>query len=678
MWRFSLVLLALLLIPAPALAAPILTLIITGVKTVSGFIGGLGLFGSTVLQLGASLLLSLLAQALTPRPVQKRQLNVPTSRPPKRFLYGRVRIYGTPTWRVKGNVLYGCIILSSRPSAGGTARIFMDKRECLSTDPTGLTERIYDFSGRGAILDNIESFANFGAGVVFNPRVWIGRGDQTAPPNDLINEVPEFYAASDAWKGVTVMWVRMNYGRYGDASRRWRAAPPELEVELDWARVWDPRDEAQDPDDPDTWTFSNNQALCLLDGLRQNPIRQYPLRQIHLPSFIEGANVADEPVELYHASVDAEVWDDPETRLTEPRYTANGLLVWVSGELADQLGPIAQAGGGELVRIGGQVGYAAGAYRAPALTVSDMIESGGVDYEVLKPGRDLPRFVRASYVSPARDWQEAEVERLEVEGATGGVDEDGVLDLSLPFVTSATQAMRIQQIVARQLAQQKLLGITLWPEAVDLTSGTNILADFPAPFTRLNGEWSVTSANPAVWVSDDPETRGEVAIRVPVTLRKIAPSVWAWNPETDEQIVVNETFNPERPPFGPVTNLRVTTGDGVSTPTQARLRVDFDLLEQAEYYRIEIRGSGGEAALRPPGDLDFGLAAETETNFNILLNVDVGEVYDVRVFAVRRLISSIELSEPAIVSGVQARFGLAPAPGFVSNVIAGGPIARNP
>jgi hypothetical protein len=674
MWRLSLALLPLLLIPSQAAAMPQLLAALAGLIGPTGsltlWFQGLPWLGQALVRLGTSLVLSFVAQALTPRPNQKRQLNIPNSRPPKRFIYGRFRTYGTPApWRVAGKRLYGCIILNSRPSEGGDIKIWMDKRACFNGGAA--PSSIYNFgAGGGADLEPIEDFRQIGPNVL---KAWIGRGDQSGPPQQILDEVGPataraFFLDTDKWSGRTVLWLRLDYGTSSRASRRWRAAPPEFEVEMDWSRVWDPRDNAQDPDDPDTWTYSSNQALCLLDSLTQNPIRRYPLRQIHLPSFIESADVADEPVALYHASVAAGVWSDPLTRLTEPRYTANGLLVWAANELGDQVAPLAQAGGGELVRIGGQVGYASGEYRAPLLTITDIVESGGVDYQVLKPGRDLPRFVKGVYISPDRDWQEAELEPLEVAGSTGGVGDDGILELTLPFVTSATQAMRVQQIVARQMAAQKTLGVTLWPEAADLAPGATIQLALPAPFTRWNRQYSILSADPAVWLSD---LESEIAIRVPITARENNAAIYQWVPETDEQEIVVEAFDAARPDTNAPTNLTVQTGDGVSTPEQARFLINFTPALDAEEYEISFRRGGGE----------YEIVAVRVGTTNILLNVIAGETYDVRVVAVKIIDTALidrQRSDPVEVLGVIARLGAEAAPELQPGITAGGPIARTP
>ena len=88
--------------------------------------------------LTASLLLSVASRALAPKPSQPdvvRGLQVPNSLPPKRFVYGKTRVYGSwaPGWTVKDGIFYGCLIFNSRPSDGGERVIYLDKRAVTLT-----------------------------------------------------------------------------------------------------------------------------------------------------------------------------------------------------------------------------------------------------------------------------------------------------------------------------------------------------------------------------------------------------------------------------------------------------------------------------------------------------------------------------------------------------------------
>lgn len=643
MLRISILGAGLVAAPQAALADPV-TIAAIGAWATSSAVT------QALVQLGISILLSVLAAALAPKPKtpnQKRELQVPNSRPPKRFVYGRNRTYGSPVpWRVKGRILYGCLILNSRPSAGGDIRIYMDKRACFNGGAPSAD--IFDFD-IGVSLEPIEDFDSFSNAEA--PRVWIGLGDQVSPPQRILDEVgpggtlldpseDPIFESSDGWQGCTVMWVRLNIGSADQRSERWRSTPPEFEVEMDWSLVWDMRDNLQDPDDPDTWSFSANQALVLLDALRENPIRKYPLSQLHLESFEEAADVADEQVLLYYATLDAG------SDVFENRYEANGIVIWNDGELLDQISPIADAGGGQLLRIGGRVGYAAGEYRAPIVTINDFVEDGGIDFQVLKPGRDLPGAVRAVYIAPDRDWQEAELSPINVVGAgTDADNEEATLEFKLPFVTSATQAMRLQQIMARQMALQRSLSVTLWPEAMNVVAGANIEMDLPAGFQRLNGIWQVQSANPAVWSNSmDEDGGGQIALRIPVSLRQINAAVYEWVPATDEQEVLSVEFSPVRPGLGAPTNLTVDTGDGVSTTTQARFEINFDAVAAADSYEVWLRPSGGS----------YARVLVSADNTGLIVDVADGITYDVKVRSVEGSGSTARFSAFTEVTGVLA------------------------
>jgi len=470
----GLFILGLLLLPEAAAANPLYAayaLIQNGV----GFAPALGAaFGGTVFSkvAGAALIYSAnkaLAQPKAPDLV--RDLQNPDTLVPYRFVYGRTRIYGSyAPVRVKQKILYACLILNSRPSSGNFA-LFLDKRN------VELTGDLFDFSSGGAEATNAP-FQGY-------LRAWIGRGDQIAPPVQITDEAPELFRTTDAWRGRTVLWLRLDAGPKGKRSERWPRPRPEVEVEGDWCTVWDPRDPAQDPSDETTWTFSNNQALCLLDALRQNPVRPYQAQNLRIDTFAWGADVADQAVALKSGGA-------------EPRYTTNGVLVFrEAAEIEDQVLPLAIAGAGDLIRVGGQLAYAPGVYKPPSYTLTSMVK-GGHEFTRYRRGRDLPTRIRTTYVAKDRGYESAELTPWDIPGALA---EDGNVpntqSLQLELVTSPTQAMRVRNITGRKARRQKLFRNVAPPTAFNVIAGATADVALAAPYSAFNGTFEVADIHPA-------------------------------------------------------------------------------------------------------------------------------------------------------------------------------------
>lgn len=568
-----------------------------------------------LVKVGASLAFSAVSRALSKpsgasRPAELiRELTVPDSRPPYRYVYGRYRIYGSPApWRVKGRMLYGCLILNSRPSVGGDIKVFVDKREVV--EPTG---DLFDFSGDGLRFQLPAPAVGFTENG--RPRMWLGLGEQTTPPDAILAAVPEFFQALDGWRGRTVLWLEFDAGDTGYRGDRWPRVPPEIEVEMDWSRVWNPQDPTQLPDDETTWQFSNNHALVLLDALRTNPIRQYDTRNLLLDTFIDSAHVSDEIVSL-------------KTGGTEPRYTANGMIIWDGREIEEQVQPIIDSGGGTTVRTGGRLGYLAGAYRAPIYTATDILADGGVEFKRLLPGRDLPRSVLASYINPQRDWKEADLPPRSVPDSQPTLGDDGAVNLKLPFCTSPTQAMRIQKIAALKAGKQKRLSCVLPPDAFDVLAGATISMALPA-FERLNGLWELTSVNPGVSLASPGEG---VALRVPVELIETDAAVYAWSIE-DEIDLASEAFVPTRQAISPPSDLLAFSGVDESIGGLPTIRFSFAPSPSGSVvnYEWQWRESGGD--YEQGGYIEAGVADAQGRVFGRLATVESGKTYDIRVRA---------------------------------------------
>lgn len=601
---------------APAVAEPV-TLAIAATAAATGLSVATVSF---LAQVALSLALTAASALLTKVPSQpqiKNELRQETSRPAYRTAYGRDRVPGTPApWRVKGNFLYGCLILNSRPSAGNV-QVFFDKRLATVTEGD-----LLDFSGDGAlcVIDDAPTQGELG------PRLWLGRGDQTAPPAYILADAPDLFLPTDAWRGRTVLWMRLEVGRSTLRQRRWPSTPPLVEVVGDWSRVWDPRDAAQDPDNETTWQFSRNQALCLLDALRTNPVRRYRLQDLHLPSFIDGANIADQFVPRRFAAS------------AERRYSADGVIQWAGAEIVDQVQPLVAAGGGRLVRVGSQLGYASGAYRGPIYTAQDLLEDEDVVYEAQRSGRDLPRAIKGAYTAPARDWQVAETPPVAVPGGGTTPGDDGVRELPLSFVTSPTQAQRLVKIEALRTGGRKTLKCMLPPDSADIVDGATIAVDLPPAWARINGVYEVQSCHPGLFFGDD----GGVALRNPVTLVRTGPEIYAWDPDTEETEPAGEDFDATQVPLVAPTEILFQTGAAVAIGQTARVRFAFNPVEVADYYEWQffVAPDGWSDTRRVSGeDLD-----DDGRVFGFVSPVTVGLAYGVRARAVVRRGSGVQVS----------------------------------
>lgn len=500
----------------PADAAPI---VVAAAGAVTTWWGGLSVFSQALIRVGAGLVLSAVTRPKVPSPAGlKRELPNRTSLPAKRFVYGHYKMTGTPlVWYVDGRNLYGCILYNSRPSAGTNLSITLDGRRCSIHSGD-----IYDFTGAGAKIEIEENFPEWDAGAD-QFHCWLGLGDQTTCPDRIVSETGGKFLATDAARGLTVLWVRFQAGSAKVRAERWPNPEPIVELKMDWSKVWQPLVRGQDQDDPATWGFSAIQATCLLDACRFNPIRSYNGR-LDMAGFIRGAQLANERVTLWHASQAA-----GET-VTQKRYTVGTVIDWTAGELLDLITPLAQAGAGELAQVGGELHYIPGEYRTPSYTITDILDDGGVTFVPFTRHRDMHHAVRGSWIAAEREFEAATLEAVPIVG--GSTDVDDIFDLNLTAVTDGYQAQRVVQIEANRRASQSTLDCVLTPSAIEMTVGDNATANVPAPFQRYNGIWQLRRASPGVWLQD--EEGGKVAFRVPASLKSEAASIYAWNPETQE------------------------------------------------------------------------------------------------------------------------------------------------
>lgn len=608
---------------------------------ISGFIVGLiGLTGlaasiaTAVLTLAITFAATSLAQSLIGRKQSDiaRELQQPTSLPVYRFVYGKCWAPGTPApVRVKGKILYGCYILNSRPSAGPFT-LMLDKRPVTASgDP-------YNFgSGGGASATN----APFSG----HCKYWIGRGDQTSPPAQILSEAGDIFNATDGWQGLTVLWVRLDAGKDKERQNRWPAVPPEVMVDGQWSLVLDPRNPSAPP------AYSANQALCVLDALRNNPVRPYDDRNLWLETFAWAADIADSTFPVKGGG-------------TIPRFQAHGVLPFSEGaEVEDQVNPLVMAGASRMIRVGGKLGIVPAVYSDPVATISDVLADQPMTFNRYRPSSELVTEVSADYTAPDRTYEDAATPIYKLVGAQtddGGVPKLGQYDLSL--VTDYRQAQYVAAILGRRTRMQKSWSGVIGAEGFDLVACSTVTLNLPAPYTHRNGIYEVEELHPG----GDMLGESGFAMRCAVAMRETSPEIYDWNPDVDEQDIATESFNPDIPRVSPPGEVIAVSDETTAIATGGALvaRVGFSFEPSpsssvtAYEWQYQIDGGDWQSGGLIDGDVRDGAG----NVFGYLTPAVVGSEYVIRVAALSPVGASEYIeSDPVIASTGPAAAG-APTP----------------
>ncbi|MEH7827100.1 phage head spike fiber domain-containing protein [Gemmobacter denitrificans] len=594
---------------APAHADPLTAIFALTANGVGFGAAAWAVLGSSITQLLGSFVLSQIGLALTKPKAQNllRELQQPNALPVYRYVYGTTRASGTPApLRVKGSILYACYLLNSRPSVGPFTVLF-DKRE---VEPTGDP---YDFTGSGGATATNDPFSG-------HVKYWIGRGEQTSPPAQILSEAPELFESTDGWQGRTVLWVRLDAGKSKSRADRWPSAPPEVLVDGDWSLVWDPRDAGQDPDDPSTWEFSNNAALCTLDALRQNPLAAYDDRNVWLDTFEWAADVCDDGVAVKAGG-------------TIP-LAANGTLAFAEGsELEDQLEPLLTAGGLQWVRARGQLGVIPPVAQDIALTITDILSNGPARFSAGASRDSLATHAAGKFVAPDREYELTDLPVFEIDGALaadGGLQR--LIQPQFDMVTDHRQAQYLQAILARQRRRQRTMTASFPPEAFDAVAGSWVELDLPSPWTNRSGIYQVESISP-VFTDDE----AGVVCRIEATLREISASLYDWTPADDEQDVETYDHDATVTTLEPPGDISTTSGADVVIEAwgevRPRVRFQFDPSPSPSViqYEWQWRETGGDWT--DGGVIDAEVQDGFDQVFGFLDNVSDTETYEIRVRA---------------------------------------------
>jgi hypothetical protein len=352
-------------------------------------------------------------------------------------------------------------------------------------------------------------------------------GSQTSAPADLLAESEltgsDALTSSFVGNGIAYLYVRYEYDGNVFAS-----GVPLVTALVKGKKVYDPRTAVT--------AYSNNAALCIRDfitstyGLNDNAIDDV--------SFSAAANESDENVTLSGSG-------------TEKRYTINGIIK-ASSPAGDVLGKMSTACAGTLFWGSGYWKLKVGAYSSPVktLTLDDLRSE--INLSTRSTMRDSFNGVTGTFNDASADFITADYPAIK-----SGVfkTEDGgdelLLDLPLPFTTSAATAQRIAKMTLYRGREQMTISADFGLEAFNVEVG-DIIA-----FTNPRYGFDEKEFEVIGWKFSSNQDAGD--LRVSLTLQETSEAAFAWNAE-ESDIIGNNTNLPDLGGGLAITNLTASGG----------------------------------------------------------------------------------------------------------------------
>lgn len=457
--------------------APIFTAIAT--FAASSVIAGL------IVNMGISLLLSVAAQALMPKPkssLTDRTVSMRASVAPRDMVYGRAR---------KGGVI---VFLH----ASGGKNQYLDLVIVLAAHRVKSIGAVY-FDGEMAVSDGGMAQGRWAGRITLEKR--LGTDGQTAFASLMAN-APTKWTAAHRLAGCAALYLRLTYDP--DA---FPGGIPNISVDLEGKDdILDPRKGAM--------VYSENPALCLADYMAHPAFGLGAVigaaDGVDAASVIEAANICDEWVPLVAGG-------------TERRYACNGILslsetpkTLIEGLLSAMAGRTAMQGGTWRIH--------AGAWRVPEVTLTgDDVRAGGLVLATRVSQSENFNGVRGQFVSPENDWQPDDFPAI---ASAVYLAEDGGArkwrDIVLPFTISAAMAQRLAKIELERARRQmtvKLAGkLAAWRAGV----GETVMLSY--------ARWGFAAKPFEVHgVNLDLAASGDGALLLPeLILRETSPLVYDW------------------------------------------------------------------------------------------------------------------------------------------------------
>ena len=361
---------------------------------------------------------------------------------------------------------------------------------------------------------------------------------------------------------------------------------PSISFIIKGKKVYDP--------DTQTYVYSDNAALCLLDYLMSDYGMGIDLDEIDLASFSAAKEVCDDDITLAAGG-------------TEKRYTINGTFTTSSkpNEVIDKL---LNSMAGVLWYSAGKWKVKAGEYTTPVLSLNEDDLRSGLRINTRVSRRDNFNIVRGTFRGAVSNYQQTDFPQIRSQtfvDIDNGMESS--VDLDLGFTETPTMAQRIAKIALYRGREQLTLSASFGMRAFQLEVGDVV------QFTNTRAGWTDKTFEVTSWTFAPNEDQSLV---VNMVLREISAAVYDWEAEETafelnntslvspfdkptiglEQYVTTKVLNEK---IVSILNLNVTSGQSE--------RVDYVIVEYKESTDTEYTQIGvGELGAFQVFDIEDG------------------------------------------------------------------------
>jgi hypothetical protein len=384
----------------------------------------------TVLTIAATTAIS---KALTPKvrmPSARQDVEYAGTIETRRIIYGEMLVSGM-------NVI--------PPLVSGTNNEFLHQVLALSGHELNSIGQIYfNRTAIGTItaITGSDDDGKVTSGA-WNGKAWVrayrGTNDQTA--DYKLNT--EFTEWTSGHRGREVGYLALTY-QFDETV--YKTGKPEVTALVEGKRVYDPRLDSTQPggvgsqrlDDPSTFAYSSNPALCLADylistrlGLGEDTDR------IDWVLVADAADICDELVNIPGPA-------------TQKRYTCNVILS-ATDRFEDNISKLADAMSGVCYYSGGLWRMFAGAWQSPSFTLdeSDLVDNG-LSVTTAFAYNERYNSVRGKFVNASKNWQEMEFQPVINTSYVSADGEQAWLDVDFAACTNEYEAQRHAILLSRR------------------------------------------------------------------------------------------------------------------------------------------------------------------------------------------------------------------------------------